>query len=530
MASCYEDKGNYDYIDLPDMTIKLPVAQYNIPAGSKLIIEPEIVTTLPENELDYRWEIYSQFEEEDVVYSELFAQFHTLNNESSDPKRLEYTCVIDGQYIQKLTSYRIRLHVVHTPTQRDFYSNQSTLAVGGKAGLMVIHDNGSTSDIGLVVASEFMRTAGQTPEVEVTADFYSSINGARLQGKGVMLYHANPVVETELRRTYFVAITDQVGEFVAIDFAKYQDWDFLFYGGLHKRKGNSKPEGIVYTGMQKCYFDGGEVYVQSGDFATFPVISEKYATYSKFDVAPFFVFGNYKLWLFDRKARGFLSTLIGMVSDNSVFGPAPVNTSGGLFNLYDMQADLLWMDNGGAASHILAVMQKDDKERFLVEINAADAVVANQAYARYDDVSMLPGFNQAVAYAFGYDQVNMCYYAAPNQVYRYTVFNRAISGVEPLCMTDGSPLKLDDGTPVDFSSTEVTCCRLLKPFDTLGLGTILGVANYFNYNKLLVVGTFSGGKGTVYSMAIDQMTGRVTKVNKYEGNFGYIRDVNIKFM
>ena len=55
--ACYDDKGNYDYIELGKVEISFPQTQYQGYFGEVLEIEPTITTDIPEDDLDYYWEV-----------------------------------------------------------------------------------------------------------------------------------------------------------------------------------------------------------------------------------------------------------------------------------------------------------------------------------------------------------------------------------------------------------------------------------------------------------------------------------------
>ena len=55
--ACYDDKGNYDYTELGKVEISFPQTQYQGYFGEVLEIEPTITTDIPEDDLDYYWEV-----------------------------------------------------------------------------------------------------------------------------------------------------------------------------------------------------------------------------------------------------------------------------------------------------------------------------------------------------------------------------------------------------------------------------------------------------------------------------------------
>lgn len=59
LTNCSEDKGNYDYDAIDDVTITLPASYYNVVSGGRLKITPVLTHLLEEKkgELSYLWEV-----------------------------------------------------------------------------------------------------------------------------------------------------------------------------------------------------------------------------------------------------------------------------------------------------------------------------------------------------------------------------------------------------------------------------------------------------------------------------------------
>ena len=59
MASCYDDKGNYDYSETNEITIDLRNTQYSAVAGQTINIEPVLTFARDSNEtgLEFEWKL-----------------------------------------------------------------------------------------------------------------------------------------------------------------------------------------------------------------------------------------------------------------------------------------------------------------------------------------------------------------------------------------------------------------------------------------------------------------------------------------
>ena len=58
--SCYDDKGNYDYTDIGDITITGIENSYTaIALAKKLEIKPTVTSKNPEDTFEYLWTVYN---------------------------------------------------------------------------------------------------------------------------------------------------------------------------------------------------------------------------------------------------------------------------------------------------------------------------------------------------------------------------------------------------------------------------------------------------------------------------------------
>lgn len=166
---------------------------------------------------------------------------------------------------------------------------------------------------------------------------------------------------------------------------------------------------------------------------------------------------------------------------------------------------------------MLAVMRTDNGDYFIAEMDISVSSFPDVPKYKYDlmhldDVRN----NRVVDWAFGSSFMNMCYYATPDGVFRFSVdYGKTI---QP------EVLMTQNNTPVRFEGT-ITMMKILKP------GIYSGENNdtYYKSNVEMVVGTYGGvaGSGILYALELDPLSGRVMTVQKYEG-FDEIYDVNIK--
>ena len=63
ITSCYEDKGNYDYKNINEVTVKLPKKYFpNLIMGDPIVIEPEITFKNPKDTAYFKYEWYLESE------------------------------------------------------------------------------------------------------------------------------------------------------------------------------------------------------------------------------------------------------------------------------------------------------------------------------------------------------------------------------------------------------------------------------------------------------------------------------------
>lgn len=503
-CGCYEDKGNYSYEEFDEVAINLPGdrVDYEVSLGASLRIDTKVSITSEKEEFDYIWEIY---------YAGDFYQF-------TEGEQLE--CVFGpSEYVPSAGSYIIRLRVKHRTNGIQYYSKLLTInVVGSTTGLLVLHGDQDSCDIALVRASEFLGTEPVEPiESQFYPNWYSSINGRRIPGEGLCVIHSY-TSDTDPERCYVIALTEDNG--VCVDYKtgiKKMDYNELFEGGLNKQQ----PKAFFAIDMNEVALDGGDIFVNAPSgamwgggslFFSTPFIS----TEKNYYFAPY-VFAvdgwNYgaDAVLFDSNSCSFLQVQ-GFWGGSTVISSF-IETGTGKFTLANMNAELLYMDRGGASGHHVAVMKdRTNGNIFAVELDFSADIPDNIPYARYD-LNGMANVENAKAFGFGDNNPNMCYYASGSIIYRYLL----LPDVQP----ESSLLTMADGkTPVSFDG-EITMMKILKPNE------VWGKFSYYMYNKIMVVGTWNGVEGTLYAFELDE-NGNVKREICQEKGLKTIVDAAIK--
>ena len=507
--ACYDDKGNYDYTELGEVEITFPQTQYQGYFGEVLEIEPTITTDIPEDDLEYFWEVERNGVVDGVQY--YFTEFVPIDT----GKVMQFNCHEIEFTIPGEGAYSLRLNVTQLSTGCHYYSDIVTMDIRYGTvyrGAMVLHGDGTSSDVGFIGKPEFQVTAETTFEEALIPNFYSQQNnGEKIPGKGEWLmqnYSAMinayvPMMPTILKT---VIATDQGAVLVDRNLVKEGEWNDLFYGNLNE----GDPEGLFWNGEQFVAFDGGTAFFKryNTDYFTTPWPMIDYNTEEEMDwsLSPMMIYSDFEMATlgFDTKSRAFIDMDPGWGLGNDGEGLVIHAEKDGR-DLSDMQADLLYLSCGGEVGHAVAVMKGDDDNNFIVELNLDTEDHAEVYYANYD-LANIP-VDQVVDWAFGTSRPAACYYATSSQIFHFEL--REGQSINP------QPLSLSlDG--------EITLMKLMKPE---------GFDSYYLANKLLVIGTYAGtpGSGKLYSVEIDENSGNVipNTLKTYEG-FGQIYDVNLK--
>ena len=540
LTGCYADKGGNDFDSpLADVEMTIPGTAYSAALGSSIEIEPEVNTTISDDDLEYIWEAYGNGRNS---YGR--TAYTPIENNNGTSRKLSFTCHLDTTITALNTSYTCRLHARQKSTGRDFYStNTFTITIAGVTGLLVLHGDDSSSDIGIVEANEFMPSSSSLPgSPSATPAIYSSSNsGQKLSGKGKSIVNAIPSYTLSSHSDHYdiVAQTSDGIYFANTnDFSYKGDWSSMFYLTGDEAVNHNKPQGFVAYGSYFVGFDDSEMFMCDPN-NSYPFLTADYtdskicADGNSFGFDPFVCkvasSGGIQALGYCNKVNG--QTQKGFVGFSQLIPSNCLNytnlldtkSDNVLFNPGNMHASLITMYTD-ARQHVLAVLKGDADhpqlagKYFAVDLyphaeTAGETGRANIPCYLYD-MSSQSDIDNAFAFAFGSTK-NMCYYATPSGVYHYGVDESTLYSASALGMTNGSALSLNG---------EVTMMKLL---DSPNVET-------HNTEPILVVATWQNNEATLYALHIDESTGNVKTAVKYnkdnvEGwNFGIIRDVNIK--
>lgn len=511
-CGCYEDKGNYDYRNLEDVQVAIKEeGPHSLMYGETLKLTSDVKTSIPDVDLRYDWEVQM-----DTIWFNPFVAV-------AQGRDLDYKW--ENAVLNKEKTYKMRLNVTQISNGRHFYSNvvDVMLSMAPTAlGLMVLHGDENTSDIGVIEAAEFQLVKPATGFINKTdVAYYSAKNrNQKIAGKGTGLWQTFLTGSTGAPdNIVIIALTENSSAVVkSKTMEKEGEWNDLFLGGLNA----GQPEGISMDNYNLYIFDGGDIFTRRPYKYRVAVPLYEYDEGRdghgyRFYPQLFIPSGRGigQSILFDVNKCGFVS--VGQIYDFSYLALLDINEPGIQipFNPGDMRADLLYWDAGGKYGMLAVMKSKSDGSYFIAEMNDAANDIKDFPKYKYElsHINDVKSGN-VVDWAFGKNQINMGYYATPQGVYHFSV-------------DDGNPIRpselvMENNSKVEFDG-DITLMKILKPQVTGGKG-------YYMDNVVMVVGTYGGtsGSGKLYSLELDPNSGKVkSQLGIYEG-FDRIQEVEIK--
>ncbi|MGM9719619.1 MAG: PKD-like family lipoprotein, partial [Prevotella sp.] len=457
LTGCYDDKGGNDFDSImEDVIISIPSSAYSGALNSKITITPVIETNIPESDLQYVWEAKGNIKNENGRNT-----FIPLVSEEAQKKVLEYTCHLDSNLVALNTSYECRLRVRQKSTGRDFYSSSTfTITIAGVTGLMVLHGDGTSSDIGILEAEEFMPKKigieGLVPKA--SPDVFSASNeGKKLKGAGIDIVQLHPQNLLAKKTTYNIMAHTTDGYTVVgfNDFVEKGDWMYNFYLSDDRRVNANQPKGMCVVGDNMVAFDGEELYLTTiynpGQF----LFAEAGPTTPCGDgnILCFEPFIQY-VATSGVQYVGYTSKVNGVPQDGFVAfnqlrsgGTLPYTSLFDTkddkveFNPGNMNAKMVKMTLNGNA-HIMAVLKGNPShgsfanQYFAVDLFPnAPSEGASSGFAGVPqylyDLGTLTDMANAKWFEFGSTKT-MCYYATSSSVYQYSVDGSTLYPAEKL--------------------------------------------------------------------------------------------------
>ncbi len=379
--ACTEDKGNYDYTPLNDLSISGIEAEYLIERDSQLIIPVTITANedFQEGRYDYLWYAWR------------------INN-AADPDTLSLEKDLDVAISIVPGEYDLRYIVTDKETKIIYtYRTDLTVIDSYSKGIMALSNAGGEADVTFINAVNtitphvYLEANGETAGTNPSGIFY--IGGGEF---------VNPLV----------VIATEEGTKVAnpADFSEFMDFSELFYFA---------PEpGIMQClcksnwGYDEYVIVDGKVYNRYLSFVE--NLYQPYDPQAKGDyyAAPFSMYEASDAFFYDKKGQRFIYNNYGVM--------IPVEASSGAFNAADMQMDMVY--GFALDENLRAVMEDEAGQRYM--ISATKAVTYSddysETYIRVTPISMLPmdkeGCAEASTFAMSTRDMGFLYYAYGNKI------------------------------------------------------------------------------------------------------------------
>lgn len=482
LSSCFEDKGNYDYIEIQEAVIKaIPGVTDN---GNRFVclekerikLEPEIEFKAGSTADDYEF-IWFRFPKNPQGTSGHYEQADTL----------AMTQNLDYEIVDSPRDYWVVYKVIHKKTHA-LSEQKFEFIISAVNGWMVLDEDAVGNGDLQIIRDKDIVNGG---DGRVINNYYSlnnagnKIRGGRFMGlcgylsnlyiysdEGAYILDASTYVE-RADKNY----TDLFSSVVTLDVVNPQAESYDTKGGnTEVLVNNHKIYTVSYRMMGQTRFNEAKGVE---DYKAAPAI------------APIRVTGNSNCAvLFDLQHNRFLT--IGMWGGLA----APVSV-GGAFNTgaINPEWEYVYMDEGKDGETCL-VMKDDMGTPYLLRANLVSNDPVAIACVNLEDLSDI---KEATHYAFG-TRGDFMFYATESKVYTWRYGKAAASD-----------------------------------FLTVGSGEeIIGMKLYNNPNdnsmngKILFVATRKGNEGKVYKVSFNEMNGMPIAVPHVYSGFGIIKDMYYK--
>ena len=380
--ACTEDKGNYDYTPLNDLSISGIESEYLIERDSQLVIPVTITADedFQESRYDYLWYVWR------------------VNN-AADPDTLSWEKDLNVTISVVPGDYDLRYIVTDKNTDISYtYRTSLTVIDSYSKGVMALSNAGGQADVTFINAVNTL-----TPHVYVEANGESAGNNPL----GIYYIGGGEFVAP------LVVIATEEGSKVAnpADFSEFMDFSELFYFA---------PEPGIMQCLCKSNWGYDEYVIVDGKvynrrLAFVENLYQPYDPQAKGDyyAAPFSMYESTNAaFFYDQVGQRFIYNNYGVM--------IPVEASSGAFNAADMQMDMVY--GFALDENLRAVMEDEAGQRYM--ISATKAVTYNddytETYIRVTPISMLPmegeGTADASAFAMSTRDLGFLYYAYGNKI------------------------------------------------------------------------------------------------------------------
>ncbi|HIY37421.1 MAG TPA: hypothetical protein H9972_12020, partial [Candidatus Paraprevotella stercorigallinarum] len=212
LASCYDDKGNYDYTELDKVAISMQDTVYATQFRTLELDADILFEGASEEDYTFNWRLWS---------NTIDGMNH--KKEIGNERKLSYN-------VEEIAgSYTLVLTVTNKATEVSSYKSILLLIQSNiTEGLMVLHEKDGKSDFDLVMSPYFSQRVQQD---EILHNVYKTVNGEPLEGRGVSIdaffsigRYQDIMVLTDKGGARLSAYTMEKSYDIATLFPQMEDW------------------------------------------------------------------------------------------------------------------------------------------------------------------------------------------------------------------------------------------------------------------------------------------------------------------
>lgn len=523
LASCYDDKGNYDYTEMNEVAVELPESFGLRLSDTTLVIRPVISQSLRK-----------RYDHLKFVWRHSTVNFSSLMNGDTLSMADTVALHIDPEDENLKYSHFLRLLVYDEENDITYpYQTKVQISKPYEGAWMVLHKQAGETRLGAV---EYIGDG-----VQVSPDVYYPTTGKKLHGEPLLLSCHNFVTAHYLYNggsysasNTFLLVTDDPKEAgVYCQWKKFEKLDSLSrmvapnyrdvidYKHISLLEGNQGyticlSNGVLYQGnsglkLYKAPISAdvtGEVFL-SGAIAC----SATGVFYDKI--------GRRFLWYYGRGNESGASTKPDVfneaVENKTAIGYLPSRSSNvqyGVVNLNKLPdgQEVLYLGDGyryGTMYNMVkcyAFAKGANNKSYVYEFQSRGlSTTSDKAFSGYYEINTPAGVDENTCFASNISYNGVMFYAAGKTVYRLDYTQQG--GIATVIYQH------DEGTATKMKFAKYEDSNVVYP------------ENIYNvYQQLGVV--FEKGDGTSDLVVLDLATsGKPVEVQKYSGQFGKIKDI-----
>lgn len=475
LVACYDDKGNYAYSEINEMTVdtvgkqtQFDVFQFDvldIPVDIQFALE-----TVPDEDMEYRWTIFNNAVV-GVITAEVIGTERDLHTVIRQPSSAtSYSLVLDAKNKKSGVA-----------TQMTYTVNITSPVV---SGLVVLHTDGNESDI------DYIATPRAVPEINASRhvrNAYFAANNSKISGTPTFVGAVR--VNWQAVNSVYIGTQEELYKVSGKDFKLEYLSDELFL---------VKPAvadfqaflSLDHSGNSQFLINNGQMHDIKNQYSyeyQFSYALEANEALGAVDLAPFLYIPNSSVYTIDFDAVCYDRLGKRFVIRPKNYQPTAkispfASQASGIFDVNDIDMDILWFERG-YQDYGYAVFKDDAGARWLYIADFNKAMDNSMALAKHE-MTALPGVADARFYSTG-SRGAVFLYATEKDIYSfdYAGSREAVKINEP------------------FGANEViTAMKVYKPYATTNR---LNEAD----GMLLYVATWDGTEGRLYEFSLNETNG-----------------------